>query len=163
MVETPMKSLAVALVCATLALAASPAATLADSKDVTASRDAPSLRGMTRADYLAFRESIPTSAEYTSLARRKRDSIDIELAKIDELMSRGVEPDALNEQQKLELFNAHESVVAILNRDESRTVCKKRQEVGSRVPVVECRSSSERDAMRSKSQEELRRHQPRGI
>lgn len=157
-----MKALAFALFCAGLALAGSPAASLADAKDATASRAAPALHDMTRAEYLAFRQSIPGSTEYTSLGRRKRDSIDAELAKIDDLMSRGVEPRDLNEQQKLELFNAHESVVAILNGQDTRTVCKKRQEVGSRVPVVECRSSSERDAMRSKSQEELRRHQPRG-
>jgi hypothetical protein len=156
-----MKALAFALVSA-VAFAGLPAfAADSETRSVTASRSAPTLR-MTRAEYLQFRQDIPGSAEYAALRRTKRDEIDIALARIDEILDSGVEPQNLGENDKVELFNAHETVVAVLNgEDRERVVCQKRKEVGSHMPVVECRSAGERADLRERSKEEIKLHQPR--
>src|SRR5688500_19023926 len=105
-----MKAFAFALVFA-LAFTALPAlAAESDSPSATASRGAPTLH-MTRAEYLQFRQGIPTSPEYAALRRTKRDEIDIALARIDEILDSGAEPENLSEDRKVELFNAHETVV----------------------------------------------------
>ena len=64
---------------------------------------------------------------------------------------------AMNEQDKIRLFNTQEHLNGILTHsDSNRLVCEKRAPIGSNIPVTTCHTVAEIEIARRKSQNALR-------
>jgi hypothetical protein len=71
---------------------------------------------------------------------------------IGKLLAGDRDPRTLDRDQRLALFNAHETIRSIINNDDkSRVVCKREQHLGSRVATTECLTIGEREALASHS------------
>lgn len=162
-----MNRLVVASLVAFIGAAATPA-TAADpdpgtSRAASATKRAPTLHGMTRDEFLAFHRDIAGSKELRGLGRIARDKVASAQATIEAMLAGRSDLSALSERQRIELFNAHERVVAIVNGDErGRVSCKPRHAAGSHLRVVECRSVAERERLAQDSRQQIRnpRHTP---
>jgi len=123
----------------------------------SATQRAPTLHGMNREEFLAFHRDLAGSEELRKLGRIKRDKIAAEQETIESLLAGEPGIEALSERERIDLFNAHERVVAIVNGDErERVTCKRRRAAGSHLPVTECRSVSEREQLAQDSRQKLR-------
>jgi hypothetical protein len=71
---------------------------------------------------------------------------------IGKLLAGDRDPRTLEHDQRLALFNAHETIAAIVNNDDkSRVVCKREQHLGSRVATTECLTIAEREEIALRS------------
>jgi hypothetical protein len=74
---------------------------------------------------------------------------------IGKLLDGDRDPRSLEHDQRLALYNAHETIAAIVNNDDkSRVVCKREQHLGSRVATTECLTIGEREELATRSSSE---------
>jgi hypothetical protein len=74
---------------------------------------------------------------------------------IGKLLAGDRDPRTLEHDQRLALYNAHETIASIVNNDDkSRVVCKREQHLGSRVATTECLTIGEREDLASRSANE---------
>ena len=148
-----------------LSIAAAPLAAgdAAHSLSASATERAPTLHGMTRDEFIAFHRDLAGSAEVRALGRSARDRVAASQATIEGLLAGHARLEDLSERARIDLFNAHDRVVAIVNGEErEQMACKRRRAVGSHLPVVECRSLSERERLAQDARQHFRnpRHTP---
>ena len=92
---------------------------------------------------------------YGKLPKGGGDKLDQSRALIGTLLADDRDPRTLDRDQRLALFNAHETIRSIVNNDDkSRVVCKREQHLGSRVATTECLTVGEREELASHSARE---------
>ena len=160
-----MNRLTIASLAAFMLAGAAPlaAADGVDPLSASATKGAPALHGMSRDEFLAFHRDLARSEELRALGRIARDKVAAAQATIEELLAGESGVESLSERERVDLFNAHERVVAIVNGEErERVACKHRRAAGSHLKVVECRSVSERERLAQESRQQIRnpRHTP---
>jgi hypothetical protein len=65
---------------------------------------------------------------------------------IGNLLKDGVDPRSLKPEQRIELFNAHQTIESIIKKnDKDRIVCTRETNTGSRVSTTECLTVGERE------------------
>ena len=103
----------------------------------------------------AFLDEIDTAVEMARAGDygrlHKVTVVRIEMARdtISELLEGHASALDLEPEERIELYNAQESITAALRSDEkNRTICKREMVTGSRLPRTECMSVAEREARR---------------
>ncbi|HET7843609.1 MAG TPA: hypothetical protein VFL14_05625 [Xanthomonadales bacterium] len=140
-------------------LAVAPAIALADSAESPSRMaNAPRIGNMDTAQFLAYHDGIQrdiAAGRYGELDSRTRETIAAQQRLIRGRLHDGIELDALSESSRLDVFNAHDRVVALLNGDDDqRMVCRKEHQVGSHRSRVVC--LTERDRELAAQQNQLR-------
>ena len=89
---------------------------------------------------------------YGKLPKGASAKLDESRAFIGTLLQGDADPRELQHDQRLALYNAHETIRSIINSDDkSRVVCKREQHLGSRVATTECLTIGEREAIARQS------------
>jgi hypothetical protein len=92
---------------------------------------------------------------YGKLPKGAHSKLDESREFIGTLLKGDADPRQLPDDQRLALYNAHETIRSIINNDDkSRIVCKKEQHLGSRMATTECLSIGEREALAKQSASE---------
>jgi hypothetical protein len=92
---------------------------------------------------------------YGKLAKGAGNKLDESRALIGTLLAGDRDPRSLQDDQRLALFNAHQTIASIINKDDkSRIVCKREQHLGSRLATTECLTVGEREALATHSARE---------
>ena len=84
--------------------------------------------------------------QYGKLPKGASDRLDALRGTIGTLLDGGQDPRALEPEQRLALFNAHQEIESIIKKDDkSRMVCTRDAEPGSRLAKTSCLSVGERE------------------
>lgn len=117
---------------------------------------APSVSDVPVAQFLAFHDEVgarATKGDFRDLARSDRDALAAAQARIRALVAGKQRMTELDERERLEVFNEHQRVVALVDRaEESRVICEQVKRIGSHRHSVECRSVAERRRDREATQ-----------
>ena len=117
---------------------------------------APSIGNMDTPQFLAFHADVRRDVEagkYRDLSARDVATINAQEDLIDSRLHDGKTFDELSERARLDVFNAHERIVAMINGDaEQRLVCRKEHQVGTHKPRVVCLSEHDRDLAAQQNQ-----------
>jgi hypothetical protein len=118
--------------------------------------DAPAyLRDMRTSVELARR------GEYGKLDTGDRKRLDSAYARLKKLLDGRQTPLELPLADRIDLFNAQEAIVAIVNRHPRDTmICRRKQATGTRIPRTECLTIAQREA-RSRGAKEAMERLPR--
>ena len=85
---------------------------------------------------------------YGKLPKGAHNKLDASRSLIGDLLAGDRDPRTLERDQRLAVYNAHETIRSIINKDDkSRVVCKREQHLGSRVATTECLTIGEREQM----------------
>jgi hypothetical protein len=94
------------------------------------------------------------AGEYGRLKKGTVVRIEMARDKINDLLEGHDSALDLEPEDRIELYNAQETITAaIRNDDKNRTVCKRELTTGSRLPTTECMTVAEREARRKNAQE----------
>jgi hypothetical protein len=88
------------------------------------------------------RNGMSDGGKYEYVKPAEKVTIEKKLDEMDKIFDEaGGTVAAMNEKQKIALFNAQETVNSILTlRDRDRVICKKEAPIGSHIPVTTCHS-----------------------
>lgn len=102
------------------------------------------------------RESLDTE-EYAGISERDRHLVLDLLDRIEAEVGAG-SVESLSDDRKVRLFNWQDQANAILSgaREDSRMVCRREKNVGTRFAATRCATVAERRRMRAAAQQELR-------
>jgi hypothetical protein len=119
----------------------------------------PKLSNMSVAEFLDFHTKLARDLEtkkYEHVNNRNRDLVAKNQKKIrDTLYGRQSLAD-LAEIDRMAVFNAHESVVAILNDAElDKVTCRRQHKMGSRMPQTICTTARERKQVQDESRDSI--------
>ena len=116
-------------------------------------RDVPDyLRGMRDAVDLAKK------GEYGKIDRKQRKTLEQSYDRLRELLAGRATPLELSLEDRIEVFNAQERIVAILERHPRDTmICRKKQNTGTRIPATECLTIAQREARARNAREAMDR------
>lgn len=113
-----------------------------------ASRHAPTISNMNRDQILAWIDKLNVdlgSKGYGHVKDEGRHKIEASEAEIRHLLENVHSLDALNDTQKVSLFNETQAIVAVLNDSEKdRMICEREKTTGSHRSVVLCMTVEER-------------------
>lgn len=107
------------------------------------------------AQFDGIRQALDTEDYAEITAADRRTVLDL-LDRMEEQLANGV--DALNEDQKVRLFNWQDQANMILvgAAEDSRLVCRREQKVGTRFKTTHCETVAERRRVREANQQQLR-------
>jgi hypothetical protein len=151
-------SLLIALAASGPVVAGSPPA--GDDRPITERADAQAeeISGDT-AKYLAELDTtiaLANDGQYGKLPRGSGDTMAEARQTIGNLLKDGVDPRTLSAEDRITLFNAHQTIESIIRKDDkSRIVCTREVKTGSRMTTTECMTVGER--------EEIARTAQRGV
>jgi hypothetical protein len=136
---------ALLLACSDSVFAADPpAATVAEQADTQVQKI-----GSDTAKYLAELDgaiALAKSGQYGKLKRGSEQALADARQTIGNLLRDGVDPRQLKPEERIALFNAHQTIESILRKDDkSRMVCTREAEIGSRVTTTRCMTVGERE------------------
>jgi hypothetical protein len=119
----------------------------------------PKLSNMSVAEFLDFHKKLARDLEtkkYDHVGNRSRELVAKHQKKIrDTLYGRQTMAD-LEEIDRMAVFNAHESVVAILNDAElDKVTCRRQHKMGSRMPQTVCTTARERKMLQDESRDSI--------
>jgi hypothetical protein len=104
--------------------------------------DAPKVSNMTPREFLSYHASIARKLETKGFAHvdnEQRRDVAKAQAEIESVLDGKRSMDELSDAERLELFNAHEHVIAIMNDAElDRLICKREKKVGSHRGELVC-------------------------
>lgn len=87
----------------------------------------------------SVRKEMEDGGRFEYVRPDERKTIDGKLSEMSAIFEKAGSVDAMTQDQKLALFNAQETVNAILTkRDRDRVICKNQAPVGSHIPVTTC-------------------------
>jgi hypothetical protein len=137
-----------------LALAALLAVALPTFADNSAT--APTVNNMSVQEFLAYHDGVAKKAdtrEFEALSRSERDQLAAAQGEIRAALAGKASMSELDDAGKLVVFNAHEKVVALVNKaEDERLVCVQKKRLGSHRHTLECRTVAqireEREAAR---------------
>lgn len=120
---------------------------------------APKLSNMSVEQFLDYHTKLSrdlNSKKYDYVNRNNRDRIAKQQASIRELLSGHQSMSELNEVDRLAVFNAHESVVAIMN-DASldKVTCRRQHKMGSHRPETICTTAREQRLKSDESRDQF--------
>lgn len=127
-------------------------------------RDARPVKATTQADFDAVaadvRKEMEGGGRYAYVRPEERAKVDAGLARMRALFEQAQSVERMSGEQKITLFNAQETVNAILaQRDRDRLVCERGAQTGSRIISTRCRTygeiEAEREASRTLMQQKL--------
>lgn len=136
-----MLAVLLAATCATCAFGAADKAVQATTKDAFAAVAA------------NVRHEMDGGGRYAYVKPAERDKVEHGLGEMQALFDKAGSVDAMSRDDKIALFNAQESVNAVLElRDRDRLVCERGAVPGSRIVSTTCRTYGEIEAQREASQ-----------
>jgi hypothetical protein len=104
--------------------------------------DAPKVSNMTPKEFLKFHNDVARKLEsksYEHVDNERRRDVASAQAEIKSVLNGKRSMDELSDAQRIELFNAHEHVVSILNDAElDRRICKRETKIGSHRGELVC-------------------------
>lgn len=120
-------------------------------------KSAPTITNMDRGQILSWLDQLNRDLNdkkaYGHVKDAGRHEIEGSEGIIRNLLGRVKSLDELSEPQRVELFNANEKIISVLNDSEKdRLVCVREYPTGSHRPVVSCMTVAERDHLREESQ-----------
>ena len=143
----PLRSLSLTILLAFACVVA--AAPPADAGDV-ARAEAATADIRDAQDYLReLRDSVALAkrGEYGKLSGADRKQLDASYARIKDLLGDHESPLALSLEDRIAMFNAQETIVAIVERHPRDTmICRRKQSTGTRIPQTECLTIAQREA-----------------
>ena len=99
--------------------------------------------------------------EYGKLSSKDRKQLDTSYARLKTLLDGHDSPLELPLEERIDLYNAQEVIVAIINRHPRDTmICRRKQATGTRIPQTECLTIAQREA-RSRGAKEAMDRLPR--
>ena len=99
--------------------------------------------------------------EYGKLSSKDKKQLDISYARLKTLLDGHDSPLELPLEDRIDLYNAQEAIVAIVKRHPRDTmVCRRKQSTGTRIPQTECLTIAQREA-RSRGAKEAMDRLPR--
>ena len=118
--------------------------------------DAPRLKADTRATFenaaAGVRKDMGEDGRYAYLKPDEREKVEAGLTRMQQLFEQHESVAEMDTSTKVDLFNAQESVNALLTlRDRDRLVCERGASVGSRIVSTSCRTYGEIEASRQAS------------
>ncbi len=143
-------ALIIALAAAPLALAQTPA----NSPVAVEAGDFASQRA-------AIEKKLADGKTYAEISQTDRREVRTALERMSVLLEGGKSADALTDDQKVDLFNAQETVNSLLTRaaSDSRVVCSRVEKTGSHRKISVCSTVAERDRRRARDQDRLQNSQ----
>jgi hypothetical protein len=119
--------------------------------------DAPTVNNMSVRQFLEYHDGVArraTSKDFEALSRSDREKLARAQAEIRQALDGKASMADLDDAAKIKVFNAHEQVIALVNKAENeRMVCVQRKRLGSHRHQLECRTvaqiKEERDAARN--------------
>lgn len=140
----PLKSLTLSIL---LAFAAATHA--ADPEEAARAEEATS-KIRDAKDYLRdMRDTVELAkrGEYGKLKSQEREQLDASYRRMKELLDGHASPLELSLADRIDLFNAQESIVAIVDRHPKDTmICRRQKSTGTRIPSTECLTIAQREA-----------------
>jgi hypothetical protein len=111
--------------------------------------------GTQRAAILA---DLERGERYAEIKAADRDTVLSLLARMEAIIAAAPTVDALDDGQRVELFNAQERVNTLLTQaaDDSRMLCEQRSRMGSHRRTTNCETVAQRRARREQDQNSLR-------
>jgi hypothetical protein len=156
-----MRALAASTLC--LALSTAAVAVPQESGDAAAQADE---RAAKIGDAQAFlmevndAQTMALAGQYGAIKAKDVDRLKAAVATINRLLMGKEQATDLNPDQRIELYNAQQEMVAILrNDDKNRIVCERVKITGSRVSKRECMTVAEREERTRAARESTERHQ----
>lgn len=150
----PLRSLGLILL-----LAFTPA--FADENDAAAHADAEAAKIENVADYLrGMRDAIELAkkGEYGKIDRKQRKTLDDSYERLRDLLDGHDSPLELPLAERIDVINAQERIVAILDRHPKDTmICRKKKTTGTRIPGTECLTIAQREARARNAREAMDR------
>lgn len=103
--------------------------------------------------FLAFHDDVArrasTASEFKALSRTDREQLSEAQADIRTTLAGKQSMSELDDEEKVRVFNAHETVVAVVNKAaDERMVCIRKKRIGSHRHELECRTVAQRRAER---------------
>jgi len=120
----------------------------------------PSVKADTKEAFTAVaatvRNEMQSGGRYEYLKGKERVQVDQGLNQMTALFDKYPTVQSMNEQAKIELFNAQETVNSILTlRDRDRVICKKEAPIGSHIPIVQCHTYGQAEDARRGTQKQM--------
>lgn len=110
------------------------------------------LRGMRDAVDLAKK------GEYGKIDRKQRKTLDTSYDRLHALLDGRDSPMELSLDKRIEVLNAQEAIVSILDRHPKDTmICRRKQATGTRIPATECLTIAQREARARNARESMDR------
>lgn len=108
---------------------------------------APATRAAEILDEADLSLELARRGEYGSIKRRDLRELEAAHATMHRLLAGHDAPEDLENEDRIELFNAQHRITAIVGSDDkNRKICKRVAVTGSRVAAVECQTVAEREA-----------------
>ena len=143
-----------------LFLAAAPVAA-ADESDTAARAEAATAEiGDAKAYLRDMRTAVELAkkGEYGKIKQKERAVLDDSYARLKQLLDGHDSPLELPLAERIEVFNAQERIVAIVERHPKDTmICRKKQSTGTRIPATECLTIAQREARARSAREAMDR------
>jgi hypothetical protein len=128
---------------------------------VRAAETAPPLKATTKDAFAGvvvdLHKEMQEDGRYADVTERERADIDANLDRMQALFEKSGSVETMGKDEQVALFNAQESVNAILEkRDRDRLICERSATTGSRISTTHCRTYGEIEAQREASQKMMR-------
>jgi hypothetical protein len=120
------------------------------------SADAPTLENMSVPEFIAWHDDVAkraTTKDFEALSKSEKEKLASAQGEIRQALDGKATMADLDDAAKLKVFNAHEQVIALVNKAENeRLVCVQKKRLGSHRHQLECRTvaqvKEDRDAAR---------------
>jgi hypothetical protein len=128
---------------------------------VRAAETAPPLKATTKDAFAGvvvdLHKEMQEGGRYADVTERERADVDANLDRMQALFEKSGSVETMGKDEQVALFNAQESVNAILEkRDRDRLICERSATTGSRISTTHCRTYGEIEAQREASQKMMR-------
>ena len=101
-------------------------------------------------------QEMGSGGRYEFIKSDAKAQVDADLAAMDGMIKKAGSVGALNDKDKIALFNRQEHLNGILTHsDGNRLVCERRPPAGSNIPVTMCKTVAEIEKMRRDSQKTM--------
>jgi len=101
-------------------------------------------------------QEMGAGGRYEFIKPDAKAQVDADLSSMDAMIKKAGSIGAMNEKDKIALFNHQEHLNGILTHsDGNRLVCERRPPVGSNIPVTMCKTVAEIEKMRRDSQKTM--------
>lgn len=119
--------------------------------------DVPTVNNMSVQQFLDYHDDVArraTTKDFEALSRSDKEKLSAAQGEIRQALAGKASMADLDDAAKLKVFNAHEQVIALVNRAENeRMVCVQKKRLGSHRHQLECRTvaqiKEDRDAARN--------------
>jgi len=101
-------------------------------------------------------QEMGTGGRYEFIKAEAKAQVEADLNSMDAMIKKAGSIGAMNEKDKIALFNYQEHLNGILTHsDGNRLVCERRAPVGSNIPITMCKTVAEIEKMRRDSQKSM--------